>query len=114
MLVIVGPGTRAIFKRDSVEIVSKELIFIQREGFQYWSSQHGEIPLGPSEDIGLYTVGPLKVKRDGKEFRAIGYVCFALVPYGSGITKQSLRGVMVSGARAESVKEKSDNGDGRR
>ena len=105
MLLIVGPTTRAVFVRESTQVTSLKLIFADRSGAQYWDSQDGEIPLGASQDINLFSIPPRKIALpDGTKIRAIAYVCFVLVPYGSHLEKDTLKEVMVTGIRVEDPK----------
>ena len=110
MSLVVGPETKVIIRKDSVEVQSIKLIFTDRFGTQYWDSQYGQIPLGLSEHIGIYAKTG-KVTPDGgkTKLRVISYGVFVAVPSQSGITKSNIMEVKLTGVRVEEPRKESKN-----
>lgn len=105
---VVGPDTKVIIKRDSVEIVSIKLIFTDHSFMQYWDSQVAPIWLGLSEETDIYAAKPGKITFDGKKIRAISYAGFVLVPAHSGITTSNIKEVRLTGVRVEEPRNLKD------
>ncbi|MFH0777345.1 MAG: hypothetical protein V2A71_01815 [Candidatus Eisenbacteria bacterium] len=95
-----GSLTKAVIKKDSVEVISNKLIFTDNSHYQYWDSQQGEITLGLSEDIDIKSKVD-KISLDGgkSKVRAIAYAVYALVPSGSNLTKSNVKEVRLTGVR---------------
>ena len=100
--VFVGPNTRVIFRRDSLDVVSRGLVFTDRSAMQYWDSRGSEIALGLAENADIYAMtGKVSLPGAKTKVRAISYGAFVIVPDGSGINKSSVKEVKVTGVRVE-------------
>jgi hypothetical protein len=106
MSLVIGPETKVLIKKDSVEIVSIKLVFTDRLGRQYWDSQYGQIPLGLSEHTGIYAKsGEVTPDRGKTKLRVISYGVFVAMPKHSGITKSSIKEVKLTGVGVEESRQ---------